>query len=73
MAIWVGLDISKDTIDVGYFKNKIAHHFKIENNSVGFKKLMKWIPAESKVLMEATGVYYLKCSTTLIKNNILFL
>jgi len=70
MSTWVGLDISKDTIDVGYFIEEKGFHFKIENTSMGFKKLIKEIPADSQVVMEATGVYYLKCAQTLVERNI---
>ncbi len=70
MSIWVGLDISKDTIDVGYFIEGKAIHFKIENNTLGFKKLIRKLPDNSKVVMEATGVYYLKCSHALVEKGI---
>lgn len=70
MSIWVGLDISKDTIDVGYFIEDKGIHFKVDNNTMGFKKLIKEIPEGSKVVMEATGVYYLKCAYALLECNI---
>ena len=62
MVTWVGLDISKDTIDVGFFQEDFPTHFKIKNNLIGFKKLVKSCPPGSKFVMEATGIYYLKCA-----------
>ena len=34
MSTWVGLDISKDTIDVGYFIEEKGFHFKIETQPI---------------------------------------
>ena len=62
MSIWIGLDISKDTIDVGFYLEEKLVHFKIKNNISGFRKLQKRAPSNSKFIMEATGIYFLKVS-----------
>lgn len=55
--IAVGSDVSKDKIDV-LIKNKKGLHFTIKNNELGFEKLLKKLPENSVVCMEATGHYY---------------
>ncbi len=62
MVTWIGLDIAKDTIDVGFFQDDIPTHFKIKNSLKGFQNLVKNCPPDSKFVMEATGIYYLKCA-----------
>ncbi len=69
MSTWVGLDISKDTIDVGFIKDGVINHFKIKNNLSGFKELRYKIPENSKYIMEATGIYFLKCASFLVANH----
>ena len=69
MSIWIGLDISKDTIDVGFFLEEKLVHFKIKNNISGFRKLQKKVPSDSKFIMEATGIYFLKCARFLAESD----
>ena len=66
----VGIDVSKDTLDVVFSTMDIQQHVKIKasrkfaNTSLGFKQLQKWIESkrigdvELRILMEATGIYY---------------
>ena len=62
MVTWVGLDISKDTIDVGFIQDEKTLHFKIKNDLAGFKKLLENTPSGSKFVMEASGIYYMRCA-----------
>ena len=59
----VGLDISKDTIDVTLITAKgEMDYIKIGNSHEGFEKLIDWIKTKRvrkiAISMEATGVYY---------------
>jgi len=62
MDAWIGIDVSKDTLDacllrpVGKFKDR-----KFDNNPAGFQKLLGWVDSlvgpERHFCMEATGAY----------------
>ena len=59
----IGLDVSKDTIDVTLLKtNGQADHIKIANGYEGFEQLNDWIRSKRirkiSISMEATGIYY---------------
>ena len=59
----IGLDISKDTIDVTLITAKgEMDYIKIGNSHEGFEKLIDWIKTKRvrkiAISMEATGVYY---------------
>lgn len=55
ITIFVGMDISKDTIDV---HDAIGGHFQFENNMKGFGLFKKRLSASHWCLMEATGCYH---------------
>jgi len=64
---YVGIDISKLTFDVA-IKNETGNytHYKLSNDSVGFKQLMTLLNAKIDCcVMEASGPYYLKLATFL--------
>ncbi|MCS3868738.1 transposase [Chryseobacterium ginsenosidimutans] len=67
MCKFIGIDISKQTFDVGFLENKIWKHYVFENNVSGFKKLLKLIKPEDWVVMEASGSYYLPLAEFLSK------
>ena len=50
-----GVDISKDVFDV---HGSISGHNQYKNDEIGFKKLLKALPDQSVVVMEATGYYH---------------
>lgn len=59
----IGLDISKDTIDVTLIKtNGQTDYTKIGNNTEGYEMLIDWIRSKrirkTAISMEATGIYY---------------
>lgn len=76
----VGIDCSKDTLDVAisFLKEDFRHEVQatevFKNNDQGFKRMMKWmkklclkeIPCQ--VLIEATGVYHERLAYNLVKN-----
>jgi transposase len=66
----VGVDVSKDTLDVVFSTIDMRQHVKVKasrrfaNTPVGFKQFEKWIESKRvadvklRLLMEATGIYY---------------
>lgn len=66
----VGIDVSKDTLDVVFSTMDIQQHVRVKaskkfaNSLAGFKLLEKWVEGkkaagiELRILMEATGIYY---------------
>lgn len=69
MTTWIGLDISKKTIDIGYSEGDKFKHFKIDNTETGFRELIKQTPENSQYVMEATGLYYYRCAKFLFDKN----
>lgn len=62
METWVGIDVSKDTIDAAWLFNGKKNHLKLENCTNGFKRLLTEAPAGARFAMEATGEYHLNCA-----------
>jgi transposase len=60
----VAIDISKLRLDVRLACGK---HIEVENNLSGFRKLAKRLPADVKIVLEATGGYEVACGHFLIK------
>lgn len=68
--LFIGIDISKETIDVSFINKKLKGmipHEVFGNNKAGFKTMFKWLKMESKlaskqmlVCMEHTGSYTLE-------------
>ena len=55
-AVYVGVDVSKDTLDV--YRSDTGEHVKIENTEVDINALCKtWKKKNVFVAMEATGGY----------------
>jgi transposase len=64
--LFVGIDISKKTLDVVLYKKELqkkSPHCQVSNNSNGFKKIIKWLKEQNVKLqdalfcMEHTGIY----------------
>lgn len=62
----IGVDVSKDTLDVALFRGKVdwnEGHVKVSNNESGYKELKKWLRSKQaekqrmRVCMEYTGLY----------------
>ena len=75
--IYVGIDISKLTIDV--FIKEVQAHKKFKNDVSGFNSLLKWVKNQSKepsdsmlFCFEHTGLYSLPLAQFLEENNISF-
>ena len=63
-----GVDISKDVFDV-YSLN--SGHKQFKNDEKGFKLLLKELPKQALVIMEATGYYHYRLAQYLHKKGIL--
>lgn len=66
-TIFVGIDISKDTIDV---YDNFDGHFQFENNVKGFSKFKKRLCADHWCVMEATGCYHQRLAIYLYERGI---
>lgn len=53
---YIGIDISKLFFDVF----KAGHHYRFDNDTPGFDALLKLLNTDSRVVMEASGPYYLR-------------
>lgn len=57
---YVGVDVSKKTLDVAIQKEDGSYmHKKISNDIVGFKSVIKFLPLDACIVMEATSSYYM--------------
>ena len=65
---YVGCDVSMKTLDfAGYNANQQAYHYTTHNDYEGFILLLDKLPKNAWVVMEATGVYYLKLAHFLVE------
>src|SRR5437868_14439266 len=79
--IFIGIDISKATLDVSCFSSSHItdiHYDQFSNSSKGFLQLLKWLKQKSKdvseedwrVCMENTGMYSLELNCFLHEKGI---
>lgn len=68
---YVGVDISKLSFDVAIEKDGRYTHYKLSNDHEGFKTLKGLVGQSSKVVMEASGPYYLRLAVFLFEHDIL--
>lgn len=60
IANYVGVDVSKKTLDIAIPKEDGAYqHKKISNTKEGFKSLVRYLPPQCCCVMEATSSYYM--------------
>ena len=68
---YIGCDVSMETLDfVGCSTNQKNYHYTIDNDENGYENLLKKLPTDAWVVMEATGVYYLKLAHFLTEKGI---
>lgn len=62
IAAAVGIDVSKDTLDVAMLGPKTAVTLRVPNTTEGFARTLRWAQAQSSaplhVCLEATGTYH---------------
>lgn len=68
MPIYVGVDISKKTLDFSWEEMGTRYHKQVKNSEIGFKEMVKKVPKNSFFVMEATGAYYLRFAFFLYEN-----
>ena len=78
--LFIGIDFSKKTFDVSFFEKDgtgEVYYSQFENNSDGFKRLIKWISLNTRIKKEEwlfcgenTGLYSLELPTFLLKHNL---
>jgi transposase len=68
----IGIDVSKDTLDVYVYKHK--EHLQVSNDPVGFKCIMSYIANRQNTLVcfENTGLYSKQLSEHLNQQGVLF-
>lgn len=62
-----GIDISKNVFDV---YSDTSGHFQFKNDDKGFKSLLKALPSNALVVMEATGYYHYRLAQFLYKKGV---
>jgi transposase len=67
---YTGIDISKSFFDVAFLLSGHYTYHKFSNDRDGFKALLKVIPRDSWVVMEASGPYYLQLACFLHEESI---
>ena len=67
---YAGVDISKSDFDVAIENDGHYSHYKLKNDLSGFKEMMKILPADCQVVMEASGPYYLRLACYLDEHGI---
>lgn len=83
MQIFVGCDISKDTLDFAIYENGVSYkmfkHICVENETEGFKTMLKWLKDNGVksfkhvvIAFEHTGYYSLALADWLFKKKITF-
>jgi transposase len=70
LKTWVGIDVSKLTLDACWFTDGRPSFLKVANDAEGFKALLTNLPALSHLVMEATGAYYLRLANFLMASAI---
>lgn len=67
MSIWVGIDVSMETLDCAWIVDGSKFHIKVPNSENGFRQIIGEVPEAARFLMEATGTYYLNVALFLDK------
>jgi transposase len=62
-----GIDISKDVFDVFH---PIKGHYQLTNDAKGFTRLLRQLPVNAHVVMEATGYYHYRLAQYLSNNGL---
>ena len=67
---YTGIDISKSFFDVAFVETGHYTYHKFSNDLTGFKALLKVLPLDSRVAMEASGPYYLQLACFLHEHGV---
>jgi len=58
MTTWVGIDVSRLNLDIGWLEDGKRVHKRILNCQRGFEEMIEATPVDAHFVMEATGTYY---------------
>jgi transposase len=65
-TLWAGIDVSKDSLDVCCFSSQSRRRTRrFKNTPPGAQRLIKWLGAPARVVVEATGRYGLDVTLAL--------
>jgi transposase len=67
---WIGIDVSKLTLDICWFEQGEPTFMKVPNTPAGFKALFSKLPESPHLVMEATGAYYLRLANFLMEQSV---
>lgn len=70
MKAWIGIDVSKLTLDVCWYVQGEPTFLKLTNGPAGFEALLSKLPSASHVVLEATGAYYLRLAHFLLEKGV---
>jgi len=70
MYKYTGIDISKESFDASITTDKGLITKKFSNNEGGFNKLLKLLPQQAQVVMEASGPYYYRLAFFLYEHQV---
>jgi transposase len=70
MKVWVGVDVSKLTLDICWEKEGHSMHLKVTNALDGYQELLSLLPKEAHVVMEATGAYSFSLAHFLLEKGV---
>lgn len=67
---WAGCDVSAKTLAVCRWRDGNQNEQEFSNDAAGHRKLLKWLGRQTRVCMEATGVYHLQLALMLRANGV---
>lgn len=67
---YIGIDVSKDHLDLAWPHQKGFKQFRLANTETGFKQLLAQLPLEPHVVIEATGPYHLRLGLFLVQADV---
>lgn len=70
LKTWVGIDVSKLTLDICWFVHGEPTFFKVSNDTAGFRALALKLPPSPHLVMEATGAYYLRLANFMMEHTL---
>jgi transposase len=67
---WAGIDVSAKTLAVCRWRDGKENEQEFSNDAEGHRELLKWLGRQTRVCMEATGVYHLQIALMLRANGV---
>jgi transposase len=67
---WAGIDVSAKTLAVCRWREGDPDEQEFGNDAAGHRELLKWLGRQTRVCIEATGVYHLQLALTLRANGV---